>query len=77
MVEYTADMERVLLSEKQAGKIIGLKACTLGKRRQLGLPPRFLKVGRKVLYDKNDLETFLDCCIRESTNTLNSSSASV
>lgn len=64
MIEYAP---RVLLNEKQAGPIVGLKPCTLGKRRQLGLPPKFLKIGRKVLYDQKDLEAFLDRCISRST----------
>ena len=68
MTEHTA---RLLLNEKQASQVIGLKVCTLNKRRQLGLPPRFLKVGRKVLYDNSDLETFLDRCVRESTSKQN------
>ena len=68
MTEHTA---RLLLNERQASQVIGLKVCTLNKRRQLGLPPRFLKVGRKVLYDNSDLETFLDCCVRESTSKQN------
>jgi hypothetical protein len=64
MTEYTS---RVLLNGKQAGPMLGLKPCTLEKRRQLGLPPSFLKVGRKVFYDQKELEAFLDRCAREST----------
>lgn len=61
-------MERVLLNDKEAAKAVGLKTTTLKGRRQLGLPPRFLKVGSKVYYDKKDIDAFLDSCIRESTS---------
>lgn len=60
-------MTRILLTEDQTSQATSLKPSTLRKRRQAGLPPRFLKIGRKVLYDQQDVEAFLDSCIRETT----------
>jgi len=63
-------MTRILLTEEQVSKATLLKPSTLKKRRQFGLPPRFLKIGSKVVYDQQDVEDFLDSCIRESTAPL-------
>lgn len=59
-----------LLNEQQASELIGFKVATLRKRRWQGLPPRFLKVGRKVFYHSCELNDFLNSCIRESTSTI-------
>jgi predicted DNA-binding transcriptional regulator AlpA len=63
-------MTRILLTEEQVSKATSLKPSTLKKRRQFGLPPRFLKIGSKVVYDQKDVDAFLDSCIRESTAPL-------
>lgn len=60
--------DRVLLNEHSASEIIGFKVATLRKRRWQGLPPRFLKVGSKVFYDNDDLQAFLEDCVRLSTS---------
>ena len=57
-----------LMTEAQASIMTGFKMATLRKRRWQGKPPRFLKVGSKVLYDANDVEGFMDSCVRESTS---------
>lgn len=60
---------KTLLNENEASAVAGFKVATLRKRRWQGLPPRFLKVGSKVFYDRNDLEDFLNTCIRTSTTS--------
>ena len=60
-------MSKTLLNESQASEAIGFKVATLRKRRWQGLPPRFLKVGSKIFYDQNDLNNFLESCVRVST----------
>lgn len=60
--------KKVLLNEHQASEVVGFKVATLRKRRWQGLPPRFLKVGSKVFYDQNDIQNYLDSCVRESTS---------
>lgn len=59
---------KTLLTETKASEVVGFTTATLRKRRWQGLPPRFLKVGSKVYYDKNDLQDFLESCIRTSTS---------
>jgi hypothetical protein len=61
-------LPKVLLTEYQASDAIGLKVATLRKRRWQGLAPRFLKVGSKVFYDQNDIQDYLNSCIRQSTS---------
>ena len=57
-------MEDQLLSDIEAALVIGLKTATLRKRRLLGRPPTYLKVGRKCLYRLRDLQEYLRECER-------------
>lgn len=51
-------MER-LLTEAEAGKILGWSVVTLQTRRWKGQPPRYVKLGRNVRYRPEDLQAFL------------------
>ena len=57
-----------VLTPKEADEFCRTSSSTLAKRRLAGLPPRFLKIGRSVRYDKAELEKFLDTCRRRSTS---------
>ena len=46
-------------SEKAAADYSGLSVATLRKRRRLGLPPAFIRVGRRVIYSRSDVNLFL------------------
>ena len=59
---------RKLLNETQTSEIIGFTVKTLRKRRWEGKPPRFLKLGSKVMYDSDDLQNYLQSCVRNSTS---------
>lgn len=59
---------KILLTEHQASKLMGFKVSTLRKRRCKGKAPRFLKIGSNVRYDANDIQQYLDSCVRESTS---------
>ena len=59
---------KILLNETQASTVTGFAVKTLRKRRWQGLAPRFLKVGSKVFYDQNDLNAYLEACVRTSTS---------
>ena len=59
---------KTLLNETKASEIVGFAIATLRKRRFQGLPPRYLKVGSRVFYDRDDLLVFLESCIRISTS---------
>lgn len=48
-----------LLRETEAADYIGFKVKTLQRRRWAGLPPSYIKVGARVLYDVADLDGFL------------------
>ncbi len=61
-------VNKILLNEALASEVTGFKVATLRKRRWQGLPPRFLKVGSKVFYDQDELQDYLNSCIRESTS---------
>ena len=46
-------------SEKATAMYSGLSTAWLRKRRMLGLPPSYIKVGRKVLYSRTEIVRFL------------------
>jgi excisionase family DNA binding protein len=48
-----------LLGNGQAANYLGVSENTLPRWRWQGFGPRFIKVGRKVLYRVEDLEDFL------------------
>lgn len=46
-------------STLQAAEILGLKPSTLEVYRVRGVGPRWIRIGRKVLYPEDELQTFL------------------
>jgi excisionase family DNA binding protein len=52
--------QRKMLATGEAAGYLGLGKSTLDKARLTGKGPRFIKFGRRVLYDPNDLEAWLD-----------------
>ena len=46
-------------TENAAAQYAGLSVSTLRKRRRLGLPPTYIKVGRRIVYAKQDIDAFL------------------
>ncbi|MAM36938.1 MAG: DNA-binding protein [Erythrobacter sp.] len=59
---------RELLTTDQAAPYAGVAAKTLQNWRVLGQGPAFLKIGTKVKYDPNDIDTWLAACRRHSTS---------
>ena len=47
------------LSVQEAARFLGLSTSTLNKLRLTGNGPRYLKLGRRVLYDIRDLEVWV------------------
>lgn len=47
----------------------GLAESTLEKLRVTGGGPRYIRVGRVVVYDLDDLDAWFDCHKRRSTST--------
>jgi excisionase family DNA binding protein len=59
-------MSRLTVSE--AAQYVRLAMSTLNALRTAGRGPRFIKLGRKVLYDTKDLDAWLDRNKRRSTS---------
>jgi excisionase family DNA binding protein len=57
----------VRLTVKQAAAYIPLAKGTLDHMRTAGRGPRFIKLGRKVLYDTNDLDAWIEQHKQQST----------
>lgn len=49
-----------LLSERDAAQWLGLSVATMRRRRLLRQPPAWVKLGARVLYRKQDLESFIN-----------------
>lgn len=59
-------MELEKLTTAQAAEYIGVQPGTLEVWRSTGRGgPRWLKVGRKVVYRREHLDAYLDACTRE------------
>jgi predicted DNA-binding transcriptional regulator AlpA len=52
-------MDKKRLTETEASDFTGLSKANLQKRRFLGQPPRYFKLGKSVRYDVQDLEQWL------------------
>lgn len=63
----TAAVER--LSVPQAAKYVGLSATTLNKMRCTGRGPRYLKLGSRIYYRRNDLDQYINANTVETTDS--------
>ncbi len=59
---------RRMLSTNEAASYLGLGKSTLDKLRLVGGGPRFITCGRRVNYDPDDLDAFLNERKRSSTS---------
>ena len=57
-----------LLTTADAARLLGLQPQTLAKWRWAGTGPRFVRLGRRVMYNLRDLEAFVEAGARESTS---------
>lgn len=48
-----------LLNNEEAAAYIGLKPQTMHNRRHYGLPPGFVRIGRRCLYEVEVLDRFI------------------
>lgn len=51
---------RRLLSERETAAVLNVSPSSLQKRRERGLPPTFVRIGRRVGYDPDDLASFIN-----------------
>ena len=54
------------LSTDAAAVFLGVSSKTLGRWRQLGKGPRYLRLGGKVLYPKGELDRWLAGCLQST-----------
>lgn len=62
------DEARTVLPTEHAASYLGLRPKTLETLRTRGGGPPFLKLGRRVVYRKSDLDTWLAAKVRRSTS---------
>lgn len=56
------------LDAKSSAQYLGIKPITLCKWRLQGTGPTFRKLGRRVVYLRKDLDSFLEASARRSTS---------
>jgi predicted DNA-binding transcriptional regulator AlpA len=56
------------LSPKEAARFLGVSKSWLDKKRLDGAGPIYLKLGRRVVYDPTDLNTFITQAKRRNTS---------
>ena len=66
--ESVAEEEPELLTTTQTAARVGLSPRTLERFRVTGQGPRFLKLGCRVRYAREDIEDWLKGCVRRSTS---------
>ena len=66
--ESVAEDDPGLLTTRQTAAQVGLSPRTLERFRVTGQGPRFLKLGRRVRYAREDIEYWLKGCVRRSTS---------
>lgn len=55
------------LNQKQAAKYLGISTGLLKKKRLNGEGPIYYRIGKRLIYRKDDLDTFLDSTRVETT----------
>jgi hypothetical protein len=53
---------------RSAARYLGVSESWLAKRRIVGLAPGYLKLGKTVVYDEDELDRFITSCRRRSTS---------
>ena len=59
-----------LLTENEVAKRLSLTTNTLRKWRCLGKGPNFIKIGSAVRYEQEEITTFIEGSIKNSTNEI-------
>lgn len=57
-----------MLNRDAAAAELGLSRKTLDNWRSTGRGPRYLKLGSRVLYPRDELEVYKSSCLRQSTS---------
>ena len=67
MADTTSHQRRMLRTE-DAANYTGVSASTLNKLRLAGGGPEYIKIGKSVVYDPTDLDSWLSSKRRRSTS---------
>jgi hypothetical protein len=59
---------RQLLNEDEAAEFLKISVRSLQRRRVAGLPPKFIKLGARIVYDLDTLYAWVDENVRASTS---------
>jgi excisionase family DNA binding protein len=65
MTDHTASREPELLTITEAAELLRAPVATLRYWRHLGTGPRSFRLGRRVLYRRDDLRTWIDAPHRQ------------
>lgn len=69
-MQQSTTAQRRMLRTAEAAEYCGSSASTFEKLRLFGGGPRYVKLGRRVVYDQADLDAWLDANRRASTSEL-------
>ncbi len=61
-------MEIKHFNQRELAKRWGVSETTLERWRAEGIGPKFLKLGGRVMYREQDIESFEESCLRQSTS---------
>ena len=68
-MKQSSSQQPILLTEKEAGKLLGFSIRTLQKWRVYGGGPRFVRASaRAIRYQRCDLDEWIQSCLRSSTS---------
>jgi predicted DNA-binding transcriptional regulator AlpA len=62
------DAGSIVFRAQDAANYVGLSASTLAKMRVRGVPPPFVKLGRRIVYRRSDLDDWLASNMTRSTS---------
>jgi predicted DNA-binding transcriptional regulator AlpA len=68
MAVFTSNPSQGFLRTPEAARFLGLSPRTLEKHRVYGTGPQYFKLGGRVVYKLNDLQTWADRGVRRSTS---------
>jgi predicted DNA-binding transcriptional regulator AlpA len=61
-------MMKPLLNEHDVAQLLGVSVRTLQRQRVRGDGPRYVKLGKRVLYREQDIEAYVESRVRQSTS---------
>ena len=67
-LDHTAEPPAELLTITEAAQLLRAPVATLRYWRHLGTGPRSFRLGRRVLYRRDDLHTWIDAQRRQADN---------